>query len=320
MVAQLICEEVEGPRSAFGRAEAMAAGMTRYWTGQPCPKGHVAERTVSDRGCAECPRLRKIVWRAANRDELRVRSSGSKKCKTFAQWALWHKVVPGKYAVSDAGVSRAIITRVEAKAGGLDRYFTGQPCSRGHIAERRTCSCTCIACERLDGPAWEKSNRDRRRESERKRYSTERRREKRIAHPEHDTEYRKRKAGQVLASHRDYNERNAETIRDRLREWRKANPFAKRANESRRRAARLGGGGSHTAVQIAVLLRLQRHKCANSSCRKSIRKEFHEDHIIPLSRGGSDDIKNIQLLCAPCNLRKGDLHPVDWAFRNGRLV
>ncbi|WP_214770767.1 HNH endonuclease signature motif containing protein [Exiguobacterium sp. s133] len=33
---------------------------------------------------------------------------------------------------------------------------------------------------------------------------------------------------------------------------------------------------------------------------------FHVDHIVPLSRGGTDELKNLQLLCAQCNLKKSN--------------
>jgi hypothetical protein len=39
-----------------------------------------------------------------------------------------------------------IITRAEAKAQGLTRYFTGEPCKFGHISQRNTASGGCHVC------------------------------------------------------------------------------------------------------------------------------------------------------------------------------
>lgn len=38
------------------------------------------------------------------------------------------------------------ITRQEAKRQGLKRYFTGQPCGRGHLCERYVCDAQCYQC------------------------------------------------------------------------------------------------------------------------------------------------------------------------------
>src|SRR5580693_1074062 len=38
----------------ISRAEAKAAGLKRYFTGKPCPHGHVEERKVSTWGCMKC--------------------------------------------------------------------------------------------------------------------------------------------------------------------------------------------------------------------------------------------------------------------------
>ena len=57
--------------------EARARGLTRYFTGVPCKRGHVAERRVSDRGCIECRREddknRVLTAEQRERDRLRQR-------------------------------------------------------------------------------------------------------------------------------------------------------------------------------------------------------------------------------------------------------
>ena len=40
-----------------------------------------------------------------------------------------------------------LISRAEARQKGLTRYFTGHPCLRGHVCERRTSDKTCLGCD-----------------------------------------------------------------------------------------------------------------------------------------------------------------------------
>ena len=41
-----------------------------------------------------------------------------------------------------------LVTKKEAEAQGLARYFTGVLCKRGHVAERRTSSSDCVECSK----------------------------------------------------------------------------------------------------------------------------------------------------------------------------
>lgn len=46
-----------------------------------------------------------------------------------------------------------IISRDEAGARGLSKYFTGFPCRYGHLAERYTCNTRCLGCvKRFNAP------------------------------------------------------------------------------------------------------------------------------------------------------------------------
>lgn len=87
-----------------------------------------------------------------------------------------------------------------------------------------------------------------------------------------------------------------------------------------RRAQVRGAEGAFTAAQVDALYERQKGKCAEPSCRKSLKRDYHRDHINPLALGGSNDIGNIQLLCRPCNRRKHAKDPFVWARENGRLL
>ena len=71
-----------------------------------------------------------------------------------------------------------------------------------------------------------------------------------------------------------------------------------------RRAERLKHAkslGTHTKSEWEEVLSLSGNKCLCCGSTEKIQK----DHVIAVSRGGSDSITNLQPLCAPCNIRKG---------------
>ena len=61
-------------------------------------------------------------------------------------------------------------------------------------------------------------------------------------------------------------------------------------------------GGKFGAKEMATLLEIYGNKCL---CCCEI-GNIEADHVIPLSKGGSNDISNRQPLCPKCNLRKSN--------------
>lgn len=77
------------PRS---RAEAIDAGVKKYFTGKPCKWGHVSPRMVSNRRCCDCQKLAYDEWRGKKSDHLkeyRRRTYSENKHEIRARWSEW---------------------------------------------------------------------------------------------------------------------------------------------------------------------------------------------------------------------------------------
>lgn len=241
-----------------------------------------------------------------------------------------------------------VICRAKARARGLKRYFTGKPCKQGHVAERRAIGGGCIECEHTPARRaataarsreWYDNNKEK--AAARQKIYVAENKEKVAEHKKAWVERNPNKRKQSLEkyqAHNALNERQRQSVyraanrqkcRDRNRAWREANPdyfsdYAAekpeivRAAAQRRRCKIRNAPGAHTAKEILKLALLQRARCA--CCRASIKSGYHIDHIIPISKNGSNAIANIQMLCAPCNLSKGPKDPIDFMQSLGKLL
>ena len=87
---------------------------------------------------------------------------------------------------------------------------------------------------------------------------------------------------------------------NRFRYRRNTDKFYSRAQSMNYRAKKIGVNGCVTPAQLAELYN-KSGKCANCGSKDNL--TF--DHIVPLYRKGENTIKNLQLLCAKCNMEKG---------------
>ena len=71
---------------------------------------------------------------------------------------------------------------------------------------------------------------------------------------------------------------------------------------STRRARKRGNGGQHTHAQLQEQLLRQKGKCYY--CQIKLGNDWQAEHLVPIARGGSNDISNIVIACSHCNAKK----------------
>lgn len=111
---------------------------------------------------------------------------------------------------------------------------------------------------------------------------------------------------------------NPQPSRQAVKRWKKSNKAAARVHNLTYKARKKCASGRHTKSDIETLMVLQRNRCV--VCHDDISKIYEVDHIIPLARGGSNDKRNIQLLCPSCNRRKQARDPIDFMQDRGFLI
>ena len=208
-----------------------------------------------------------------------------------------------------------LISRADARAKGLTRYFTGKPCKYGHITERTISSNVCLQCGRQRTAQWIADNPEQKRNNDRKSYLKHFNRAK-----ETYTKWYSKNSARQKSNMKSWYIKHKEQHLERFKIWCAKNHEKKRVIDRNRRARQSGSEGTHTVTEVMILLEKQKWICAGPMCQTSLRKARHLDHIMPLIKGGSNNIANLQWLCPTCNLRKYTKDPIDFAQENGLLL
>lgn len=113
---------------------------------------------------------------------------------------------------------------------------------------------------------------------------------------------------------------NVEQMKECRKKWRETHRDAEAAMKHRRRAKLLNAGGSYTAEEWQAMKDRYSGRCV--ACLRTeaqlapLGLRLVPDHVLPLAKGGTNDIANIQPLChnnkcknvAGCNEYKNDSH------------
>lgn len=74
--------------------KAQAQGLTHYYTGQPCRRGHKSKRLTSTGACSECAKMQKQDWKVIDNDPCAVSDLERERAEWVAE--MWRRVSSGR--------------------------------------------------------------------------------------------------------------------------------------------------------------------------------------------------------------------------------
>jgi len=142
------------------RKEAIAQGLSRYFTGKPCSKGGVGYRRVTTRTCL-CDLCSEIRNKNVNlRRNLERKNRHPMHCE--AQRFIGNCKSKSGVDVSFDEAINHLKSRQQAEKMGQIHFHSKVPCKRGHICKRYTKSGSCYECEKSKGKRMAQKHKDKR--------------------------------------------------------------------------------------------------------------------------------------------------------------
>jgi len=141
---------------------------------------------------------------------------------------------------------------------------------------------------------------------------------------EYIKEYRQKNGDSLKEKKRIYAKENIKKQRERWYNWYQKNrehwnaksaawwkdhSERKNVHTRQRYVTKLNASGHHTSEDIKAIKLKHNYRCNYCGTDDS---KGHIDHIIPLTKGGTNYGANLQLLCVSCNTSKGNKMP--WEY------
>lgn len=152
----------------ISRADALSAGMTRFFTGRPCKYGHIAERRSSNSVCLECKRAHENAKYAdpVKRTKIQARNERYRSSEQGQKWTAAyassdtrrsiHRAADKKYKNSPNGrVIKAAYEKTAPRKKALSKYSRLRNYGLSHAeyeALLESQQCRCAIC-RTDAPS-----------------------------------------------------------------------------------------------------------------------------------------------------------------------